>query len=106
MRARTPAAGTRAEEVAHAHTLVVSDPAILSGDPVFAGTRVPVDVVLASLEVGVDFERLRAAYPFLTVAHLQAARVYREIHPHRSRPRPLSEVLPVRRRRIVRAVQR
>jgi uncharacterized protein (DUF433 family) len=42
--------------------LVVSDPEILSGEPVFAGTRITIGTALASLDAGIDVARIRE-YP-------------------------------------------
>jgi uncharacterized protein (DUF433 family) len=84
----------RAKEVDQADALVTSDPEIMGGAPVFAGSRVPVDIVLASAVAGADMNQLRAAYSFLTSAHLTAARVYTEVHPRRGRPRRLSQANP------------
>jgi uncharacterized protein (DUF433 family) len=66
----------------------------MGGAPVFAGTRVPIDVVLGSLDRGIPFERLRGAYPFLDPNLLRAARIYAKVHPRRGRPRKLPESLP------------
>lgn len=67
--------------VASVKALVESDPGILRGTPVFVGSRVPIDTVLASLGKGIGMERLRASYPFLTPAHVRAARLYVQEHP-------------------------
>jgi uncharacterized protein (DUF433 family) len=56
--------------------VVVSDPEILGGTPVFAGSRVPIDIVLASVDKGISMDRIVAAYPFITEAHIAAAREY------------------------------
>jgi uncharacterized protein (DUF433 family) len=77
-----------------AHQLVTSDPEILRGEPVFSGTRVPIDNVLASADGDISPARLRASYPFLTPAHIEAARTYAAVHPRRGRPRRLSEIDP------------
>lgn len=61
--------------------LVTTDDQILRGTPVFAGSRVPIDTVLASLAAGIRFERLQESYPFLTPAHVRAARMYVQEHP-------------------------
>lgn len=74
--------------------LVTSDPEIMGGTPVFAGTRFPAEIVLASAVAGADMNQLREAYSFLTNAHLEAARVYTKAHPPRERPRRLSETNP------------
>lgn len=47
----------------------------------FAGTRVPIDIVLSSLNMGVDMDRLVDSYPFLTDAHIEAAKDYAQRHP-------------------------
>jgi uncharacterized protein (DUF433 family) len=57
--------------------VVVSDPEILGGTPVFAGSRVPIDMVLASVDKGISMDRIVAAYPFITEVHIAAAREYR-----------------------------
>jgi uncharacterized protein (DUF433 family) len=80
-------ASARAREIDQADALVTTDPEIMGGAFVFAGSRVPIGIVLASTDVGVDLERLRASYPFITSAHLAAARVHAEVHPRRGRPR-------------------
>lgn len=53
--------------------IVVLDPEILGGIPVFAGTRVPVAHVVADLRKGTDHTRIREAYPSLTDQHWWAA---------------------------------
>jgi len=81
--------------------LGVSDPEILSGEPVFAGTRIAIDTVLASLDAGINLARIRASFPIVVDdEHIAAARAYRAAHP-RSRGRRISEMhpnLPVQRR--------
>ena len=85
------AAMARAKEVDQADKLVVEDLEVLGGVPCFAGTRVPIESVLASLDKGVATSRVTQSYPFLTDAHIEAARVYSRVHPRRGRPRRLSE---------------
>lgn len=77
----------RADEVARASALVTADPELMGGAAVFAGTRVPVEIVLGSLAAGVGMDRLKASYPFLTEAHVRAAAIHNEVHPRRGRPR-------------------
>ena len=96
----------RVKEVAQAEALVTTDQEVMGGAPVFAGTRVPLDIVLSSLSRGIAEDRLKASYPFLTEAHIQAARVYEEVHPRRGRPRRLSEANPDLPRRITRFSKR
>ena len=63
--------------------LVVSDPEILSGEPVFAGTRITIDTVLASIDAGIDLARIRASYPIVDDEHIAAVRAYRAVHPRK-----------------------
>ena len=96
----------RAQAVDQADALVTTNPEVMSGIPVFAGTRVPVEIVLGSLAAGIDMDRLKASYPFLTEAHIQSAKVYDEVHPRRGRPRRIAEVNPDLPRRVTRVVKR
>ncbi len=50
--------------------LVVSDPEILSGQTVFAGTRVPVETLFDHLEAGVPLDEFLDDFP--TVSRAQA----------------------------------
>lgn len=61
--------------------LVVIDSEVMGGTPVFANSRVPIDIVLSSLDRGIEMDRLTASYPFLTSAHVQAARAFEQFHP-------------------------
>ena len=45
-------------------------------------------------------------YPLLTEAHIQAAKVYSEVHPRRGRPRRLADVSPGLSRRVTRVIER
>ncbi len=56
--------------------IVVSDPEILGGTPVFAGTRIPVRVLFENLADGVSLEEILDAYP--TLKREQAIEVLRE----------------------------
>ncbi len=96
----------RAQAVDQADALVTSNPEVMGGVPVFAGTRVPVEFVLGSLAAGIDMDRLKASYPFLTEAHVQSAKVYDEVHPRRGRPRRIAEANPDLPRRVTRLVKR
>jgi uncharacterized protein (DUF433 family)/transcriptional regulator with XRE-family HTH domain len=61
--------------------LVTANPKIMGGMPVFSGSRVPIETVLASLAAGVDLEELKLSFPFLTPAHVEAARAFEQEHP-------------------------
>ena len=53
--------------------LIVSDPNIMMGKPVIAGTRLTVELILEKLAAGETAEQLSAAYPRLTREGIQAA---------------------------------
>jgi uncharacterized protein (DUF433 family) len=73
---------------------ITVDEQVLGGTPVFKGTRVPIDAVLASLDAGVTLERLRESYEFLTPELIEAAKAYAQARPRRGRPSRLSEINP------------
>jgi uncharacterized protein (DUF433 family) len=53
--------------------LVVSDPAIMMGKPVIAGTRITVELILEKLAAGETVEQILDAHPRLTREGIQAA---------------------------------
>ncbi len=53
--------------------LVRSDPAVMMGKPVVAGTRITVEVILEKLAAGETSEQLIESHPRLTRAAIQAA---------------------------------
>jgi uncharacterized protein (DUF433 family) len=63
--------------------LIMADELIMGGSPVFAGTRVPIKMVLDMIDSGVDRKELAASYPFLNDEHIAAAREYLRVHPIR-----------------------
>ena len=46
--------------------LIVSDPEILGGTPIFAGTRLPVSVLFNNLAKGLSLDEILDSYPSLT----------------------------------------
>lgn len=54
-------------------TLIVSDPAILMGKPVVAGTRITVELILEKLAAGETVEQILEAHPRLTKDGISAA---------------------------------
>jgi uncharacterized protein (DUF433 family) len=95
----------RARDVEQADSMVRTDPQIMGGAPVFAGTRIPIDVVLSSLAGGASMSRLKASYPFLTDTHIHAAKVFQQVHPKRGRPRRLADANAALTRRVARVVR-
>lgn len=45
---------------------ITVDPEILSGEPVFSGTRVPVSALLENLEAGVSLDEFLENFPTVT----------------------------------------
>ncbi len=52
---------------------VVSDPAVMMGKPVIAGTRITVELILQKLAAGESVEQILSAHPRLTRQAIQAA---------------------------------
>jgi uncharacterized protein (DUF433 family) len=53
--------------------LITSDPSIMMGKPVIAGTRITVELVLEKLAAGETVEQILDAHPRLTREAIQAA---------------------------------
>jgi uncharacterized protein (DUF433 family) len=53
--------------------LIVSDPNIMMGKPVIAGTRITVELILEKLSAGETIEQILNAHPRLTREAIQAA---------------------------------
>ena len=52
--------------------LIVSDPSIMMGKPIIAGTRITVELVFDKLAAGETIEQVLAAHPRLTKEAIQA----------------------------------
>lgn len=70
-----------------ARDLVVSDPDIMGGDPVFRGTRIPVHLIATLIGQGSAETDLLEAYPRLTAEMVHLAPTYAAAYPLRGRPR-------------------
>src|SRR5271163_1014030 len=88
-------------DLRRARRLVVSDPEIMDGDPVFRGTRVPVHLVAELTAQGANPPELIEGYPRLTAEMIRLAPVYAAAYPLRGRPRrqPWHDHKPVHRAR-------
>lgn len=53
--------------------LISSDPRVMHGQAVLAGTRVPVSVILDCLSTGMTEEEIVAEYPAVTSAGIRAS---------------------------------
>ena len=92
---------TTLRDLRRARRLVVSDPEIMGGEPVFRGTRVPVHMIAGLVAQGSTQADLLASYPRLTAEMIRLAPVYAAAYPLRGRPRqqPWRDRQPVRRMR-------
>jgi uncharacterized protein (DUF433 family) len=66
--------------------MVVSDPEIMHGTPVFKGTRVPVDLVADMLAQGATEEEILEGYPTLSQENIAMAPLYMGAFPRRGGP--------------------
>lgn len=55
---------------------IVSDPSVMMGKPVIAGTRITVDLILEKLAAGETIEQILDAHPRLTHDKIVAALKY------------------------------
>lgn len=81
----------RLEDLEEADRLIHSDPAIMGGEPVFKGTRIPVYGVAAMLEGGADRDDLLSGYTALDARKLDLAQLWVAAHPRRGRPKRLAD---------------
>jgi len=61
------------QSVSMERDLIQSDPAVMMGKPVVAGTRMTVELILEKLAAGETIEQLLQAHPRLTREGIQAA---------------------------------
>lgn len=81
---------------------VVTDPMVMGGWPTVRGTRMTVEIIVASLAAGTSRSQLLDAYPDLNARAIDAACAYARRHPlgHRRRRR-IGDVLVGRNRRTI-----
>jgi uncharacterized protein (DUF433 family) len=95
---------TGLRRLAEATRMVVSDPEIMRGAPVYKGTRIPVHAVADMLSQGATLEEILEGYPALTREKIELAPMYAKAFPRRGRPvaRPWAKRPPrrVSRRRL------
>lgn len=80
-----------------AQRMAVSDPEIMSGTPVYRGTRIPVDLVATMLAQGASAEEILEGYPALNHEQVELASLYVAAFPRRGRParRPWAKQKPL-----------
>ena len=71
---------------------IISDPEILSGTPVFRGTRIPLEHVAGLIRKGVSDAELKEDFPALTKADLTYARSHARARKGIRRPRKSLEI--------------
>jgi uncharacterized protein (DUF433 family) len=76
----------RLKQFAHIGEMVVSDPEIMRGTPVFKGTRIPVDLVADMLSQGATTEEVLEGYPTLNKEKIAIAPLFMRAFPRRGRP--------------------
>jgi uncharacterized protein (DUF433 family) len=52
---------------------IATNPEVMNGLPVIAGTRIPVYVILEMLEAGLTIEQILVEYPHLNIDQVRAA---------------------------------
>lgn len=89
-------------QLQRARHLVSVDAEILGGDPVFRGTRVPVQLIATLVAEGSTEVALIEAYPRLTGEMIRLAPIYAAAYPLRGRPRkqPWHDRPPAHRARV------
>jgi uncharacterized protein (DUF433 family) len=82
-----------------AEGMIVSDPEIMRGTPVYRGTRIPVDLIADMLSQGATPEEILAGYPALDREKVELAPLYVQAFPRRGRP----AFRPWAKRKLIRA---
>lgn len=81
-----------------AQNMIVSDPEIMRGTPVYRGTRIPVDLIADMLSQGAKPDEILEGYPALDREKIELAPFYVQAFPRRGRPasRPWARRKPIR----------
>jgi uncharacterized protein (DUF433 family) len=79
----------RALEAAEA--TVTRSRAVMGGEPIFKGTRIPVRLIAAMLDQGVSEAEILDGYPTLEARHFEVARIWAAANPRRGRPKSLAD---------------
>jgi uncharacterized protein (DUF433 family) len=80
-----------------AENMIVSDPEIMRGTPVYRGTRIPVELIADMLGQGAKPEEILEGYPALDREKVELAPLYVQAFPRRGRPasRPWAKRKPI-----------
>lgn len=79
----------RVRELDEANAAITLSRDVMGGDPVFAGTRIPVRAIVAMLDDGANEAEILDGYPKLTGRLLVLARLWVAANPARGRPKTL-----------------
>lgn len=71
---------------------IVSDPQVLSGKPVIAGTRISVELILDKVTSGMSTDEILTDYPHLTSQQIEAALSYAKQLVRRPAPKQTASV--------------
>ena len=93
------------KKLERAANIIISDPSIMRGTPVYRGTRIPVELI-ALLTQGARPEEILEGYPALDREKIDLAPLYVQAFPRRGRPasRPWAKHKPIHATRRVRAL--
>src|SRR6266853_4198397 len=69
------------KRLARAENMIVSDPEIMRGTPVYRGTRIPVELVADMLSQGASPEEILEGYPALDKERVELAPLYVQAFP-------------------------
>ena len=67
---------------------ISTDPDIMGGTPVFNGTRIPVDTILAIKRAGTSAGEIQRHYPGISEELIEAAELYRATFPKEEQNEP------------------
>ena len=86
------------KKLERAEQMIVSDPEIMRGAPVYRGTRIPVELIADMLSQGAKPEEILDGYPALDREKVELAPLYVQAFPRRGRPasRPWAKQRPTR----------
>lgn len=73
-------------ELRKAESMVTENPDVLSGTPVFRGTRVPVHQIALEFEYGATIDEVMESYPSVSREQAALATAYARAHPRTGRP--------------------
>lgn len=74
-----------------AEAMVATGKDVLSGEPVFKGSRIPVRLIAAMLADGAGEDEILEGYPKLDREQLALSQIWTSAHPKRGRPKSLKD---------------